>query len=123
MRVYSLNVAPRPQLLIKALEKLDSLTLSGPVEVGDEVMNGVRRLCIDYVKRREASVEALIRISYAVEAGKCWSDVYLFTLSPRGSTVVVLVKRISGMGRTDPDFVIDELLRVLASEAARGCEP
>jgi len=123
MRIYSLNMTPHPQLLIKALEKLDSLALRGPVEVGGEVVEGTRELRVDYVKRWETSIEALIRISYAVRAGKCWSDVYLFRLTPRGSEVIILVKRISGMGRTDPDFVIDELLRVLASEAARGCGP
>lgn len=123
MRIYSLNIAPRLKSLVRALEKLDSLSLKGPLEAGGRVVEGTRRLHVDYVRVRRSSVEALIRVSYDVGAGKCWSDVYLFSVTPWDNKVVILVRRVSGIGRTDPDFMVEELLRALTSEGARECEP
>lgn len=120
VRRYAISIGPCTlRLLTKALESLN-MEVESPVEVSTGVVDGVKTIRVELVKSRKSCIEALVRVSYRVGGGsKCWSDLYLLALSPEGNVLKVDVRRISGVGRTDPDSIVDSLARAITLLQAR----
>ncbi len=76
----------------------------------------VRVLRVERVRVVPGLVEALIRVSYKLPGKRAWSDLYRFEFQEAGGEVIGVAHRISGIGRVDPDFIVDRLLKLAASE-------
>lgn len=109
MRKYSLSLPCSVSELRKALLELDSRRYPLSTEA-----EGARLLKVEYVEESGDRLNALVRVIYRLQGRKCWSDLYNLAIEPSGElSVLIAVKRISGIGRTDPDFLITELVRRL----------
>jgi|GEM_PF-1246322 len=120
VRVYKLKAPPSLDAIEAALKALDSRSFTGPLDAGCGLEEGVRIVKLERLERNACSVGALIRVLYKVEKRKLWSDLYDFKFSTNAGELEVFVKRVSGLGRTDPDFVVGELTRVLARQPVTG---
>ena len=118
MRVYKLKVPSSLDAVETALKALDSRSFTGPLDAGCNLEEGIRIVKLERLERITGSVKALIRVLYKVEKRKLWSDLYDFKFAINAGELEVFVRRISGLGRTDPDFVVSELTRVLARPPA-----
>jgi len=115
MRRYVLNVKQRSlHHLAKAVKGLDKLTATVVLDADNGVQYAERMVKVESVRMGDGFIEALVKISYRARAAKYWSDVYLLRLQPGFEGIVVELARCSGLGRTDPDLVVDMLARLLA---------
>lgn len=71
-------------------------------------------ISVMHVKMLPGHLDALIRVSHKPMGRRVWSDLYRFEFQQIGDEIVVVAQRISGIGRTDPDFIIDSLLKLIA---------
>lgn len=94
----------------EALEALDSW-----IHVDPE--GGVRVLKIERIRAAPGILEALVRISYKARPRRAWSDLFMLELQQAGAELTLVVHRVSGLGRTDPDFLVDCLAKRLALQA------
>ncbi len=76
---------------------------------------------VEYVKEVGERLEALIRIVHKSKLGKRWSDSYVFTFTRLDSGTVVTARRVSGVGRVDPDFIVERLVTCLITK--KSLEP
>jgi len=115
MRRYVLNIKRADsQRVAEALKSLDGHSSSILIDTSRGFQRGERRLSVEKLMVEAGHVEALIRVSYILSNAKCWSDVYRLDALPHAETLLIVVKRLSGMGRTDPDLIIDLIARFLA---------
>jgi hypothetical protein len=118
VRVYQLQAPSSLDAVEAALKALDARSFTGPLDAGCGLEEGVRIVKIERLERNAGSVGALIRVLYKVEKRKLWSDLYDFKFTVNAGELEVSVRRVSGLGRTDPDFIVNELARVLARQPA-----
>jgi len=111
-----LEFACSPSSLREALRALDSRELWGPLDSERAIEEGFRVVKLERLEVGASSVEALVRVSYKAKGRKLWSDLYDFRFTVTADGVVVTVKRVSGLGRTDPDFIVSEVARLLAQQ-------
>ncbi len=116
VRTYKLGFARDLSSIEAALRALDSRGLWGPLDSERSAEECLRVVKLERLKAGTASLEALIRVSYRVKGRKLWSDLYDLRIAVAADGAVVIVKRISGLGRTDPDFIVGELARLLAQQ-------
>ncbi|MEM0344514.1 MAG: hypothetical protein QXP94_00610 [Thermofilaceae archaeon] len=110
MRFYKLINPGGLQAVKAALEALDSW-----VQADSE--GGVRVVKIERIRTTPGMLEALVRISYKARSRRAWSDLFMLEAQQVGLEVFLEVHRISGIGRTDPDFLVDSLAKRLALQA------
>jgi len=108
VRLYTFRVAGGLPALERALSTLGSLSRS--FQDGS-----IRTVRLEHVKVGSAHLEALVRVSCKIGGQRLWSDLYRLVFREQGSAVVAAVHHISGVGRTDPDFLIDLLLKLAAA--------
>lgn len=118
MRVYRLKTPSSLDAVEHALRTLDSRAFPGPLDAGCTTEEGVRIVKLERLERSASSIEALIKISYKTGKRKLWSDLYVFKFVAVAGELEVAARRVSGLGRTDPDFIIDLLARTLAQQSA-----
>lgn len=112
MRCYFLSSSWSFAAISEALRSLDSKYLNALLE-GDE---DVKVIKVEYVKKTGEQLEALIRVAYKSKLGKRWSDSYVLTFTQLDSGTMVTAKRISGIGRVDPDFILECLITSLIAK-------
>lgn len=122
MRVYRLRGAYDPDVVEACLRALDAQEFPSPVEAGDATEEGIRVVRLELVERRGAALRALVRVSYKLSGRRVWSDLYQLELAPHAGELEAVVRRISGVGRTDPDFLVDALMRSLTKLARQTGE-
>lgn len=110
MRCYKLSTPGGLQAVKEALEALDSW-------IHADSEGGVRVVKIERIRTAPGILEALVRISYKSSIRRTWSDLFMLELQQAGSELILVIQRISGMGRTDPDFLVDCLSKRLALQA------
>ena len=111
MRVYTINVSGGLHALKEALKGLDAWTYSD----AEGCINVIR---VERVKALPGHLDALIKVTHRPVGRRMWSDLYRFEFQQVGAEIVVVAQRISGMGRTDPDFIIDALLKLVAFQGS-----
>jgi hypothetical protein len=84
------------------------------------VEEGVRVVKLERLEFGTSSARALVRVSYKAKGLKMWSDLYDFEFTVTAGGVVVTVRRVSGLGRTDPEFIVGEITRLLTQGESRS---
>lgn len=111
MRRYFLSPSWSFTAIAEALHSFNYKYANAASEsVGDSDTKVIR---VEYVKEVGGRLEAFIRIVHKSKLGKRWSDSYVFTFARLDSGTVVTAKRVSGVGRVDPDFIIERLVTCL----------
>lgn len=113
MRIYTLNVACDLEVIKEALLALNSREYSVPIGQSSGEDQATRVLLVERVSITSGSALALVKISYRVQGRKYWSDLYWIEIKSENNCMIATVRRISGVGRTDPDFIINELLKYI----------
>ncbi|MEM1509096.1 MAG: hypothetical protein QW291_04440 [Thermofilaceae archaeon] len=112
MRCYFLGSSWSFSAIAEALWSLNS-KYSNALSEGSEDSKVIR---VEYVKKTGERLEALIRVIYKSRLGKRWSDSYVLTFTQLDSGTMVTAKRISGIGRVDPDFIVECLITGLITK-------
>jgi len=120
VRVYRLKLARDLRSIEAALRALDSREIRGPLDSGRDVEEGVRVVKLERLEFGTSSARALVRVSYKAKGLKMWSDLYDFEFTVTAGGVVVTVRRVSGLGRTDPEFIVGEIARLLTQGESRS---
>lgn len=114
--MYAISVAGGLPAVRDALAALDSW-------MHLDAEGGARVIRVERLRNAPGLLEALVRVSYKARKRRAWSDLYRFEFQQAGSEVTVVAHHVSGMGRTDPDFLVDLLLRRLALQTAGSPHP
>ncbi|MCS7105508.1 MAG: hypothetical protein NZ954_08135 [Thermofilaceae archaeon] len=115
MRTYTLNVICDPEVIKEALLALNLREYSVPLGQNSGEDRATRVLTVEHTSTASSLVKALVKISYRVQGRKYWSDLYWIEIKSENNCMIATVRRISGVGRTDPDFIIDELLKYIVT--------